>query len=87
MAAIEAIVFATAAGFAVIAAATIVVIIGVHQEERLETLAHGRPPTVPALLARRVIGAYVHLLPEQQPQQDSPEKEPPSQRPPGPAPH
>lgn len=78
MVAIEAIVFATAAGVAVIVIATILVIIGVHQEERRKTLAHGDPPTVPALLARRVLGAYIHLLPDKQPEpDDDPEDEPP----------
>jgi len=85
MAAIAAIVFATAAGFAVIVVATVLVIIGVHQEERRQTLAHGDPPTGAALLARCVLGAYVHLLPERLPKVDDPEDEPPLyERPVGP---
>jgi hypothetical protein len=85
MAVIEAIVFATAAGFAVIVVGTIVVIIGVHQEEKLETLADGMPPTILALLARRVTGAYVNLQREQEPPRECPEEDPPCERPVGPA--
>jgi hypothetical protein len=86
MAAIDAIVFATAAGFAVIVIATILVIIGVHQEERRKTLAFGDPPTVAALLARRVLGAYIHLLPPERPEAIEPEDEDPPwfERPVGP---
>jgi hypothetical protein len=64
MLAIEPIAFAAAAGFAVVIVATILVIVGVRQEERRETFASPRPPTIPALLARRVLGAYAHQLPE-----------------------
>jgi hypothetical protein len=65
MAAIEAIIVAVAAGFAVIVVATILVIIGVHQEERSKTFLRGDlPPTPCALLARWVVGAYVQMLPE-----------------------
>jgi hypothetical protein len=67
MAAIEAIVFAGAAGFAVIAAATILVIIGVRQEERRWTLTDSTPPTIAALLARRILGTHGHLPPGEQP--------------------
>jgi hypothetical protein len=63
MAAIEPVLFVTAAGFAVVVVATILVIIGVHQEERRGTLARRPPPTIPALLARRVLGSYIQLLP------------------------
>lgn len=74
MAAIDAIVFATAAGFAVIVVATILVIIGVHQEERRKTLAHRESPTVPALLARRVLRTYIDPWPETDPAKDDPEE-------------
>jgi hypothetical protein len=62
MAAIEVIVFVGFAGSAVILAATILVIIGVSQEERRRTMARHRPPTIPALLARRVLGTYLCLM-------------------------
>ncbi|MGH3402429.1 MAG: hypothetical protein ACRDRJ_07960 [Streptosporangiaceae bacterium] len=71
MAAIEAIVFAGAAGFAVIVVATILVIIGVHQEQRVldregrQTFAHHEPPTILALLARRVLGAHFNVMPSE----------------------
>jgi hypothetical protein len=71
LAAIEAVSFAVAAGFAVIVAATVVVIVGVHQEERRLTIRSGRPPTVCALLARRVLGAHLYLIPEEQAKEDS----------------
>ena len=67
MAAVDMLLFATAAGFALIIAATILVIIGVHQEERRATFAGNRPPTIPALLARRVLGTHVDLLRDHQP--------------------
>lgn len=72
MAAIDALLFATAAGFAAIAAATALVIIGVRQEERRQTIASTRPPTIPALLARRVLGAYIQLLPQDSPAAENP---------------
>jgi hypothetical protein len=86
MAAIYVLVFVTAAGFAVIVIATIMVIIGVHQEERFKTFLRGDPPpTTCALLARWVLGAYVQMLPERQPEVDEPEDEPPwYERPVGP---
>jgi hypothetical protein len=85
MAAIYALVFAVAAGFAVIVVATILVIIGVRQEEHRKTFLHGDPPGAPALLARRVLGAYVHLLPDMGPEQgDHGEKPPWYERPVGP---
>jgi hypothetical protein len=87
MAAIEAIVFATAAGFAVIVIATILVIIGVHQEERHNTFLRGDPPPTPcALLARWVLGAYVQMLPRGRPEAVNPgDEEPPwFERPVGP---
>jgi hypothetical protein len=59
MAAIDLLAFATAAGFAMVAAATVLVVIGVRQEERHGTIEHKRPPSIPALLARRVLGNYV----------------------------
>jgi hypothetical protein len=59
MAAIEAIVFAVAAGFAFVIVISIIVIIGVHQEERYLTLEQKTAPSVVALLARIVLGRYV----------------------------
>ncbi len=67
MAAIGTLLFVTAAGFAVIAAATVLVIVGVRQEERRGTIVARRPPSIPALLARRVLGAYVRQLREDPP--------------------
>jgi hypothetical protein len=72
MTAIEAIVFAGTAGFAVVVVATILVIVGIGQEERRGTLTDERPPTVPALLARRVLGTYFCLLPEEHDEHDDP---------------
>ena len=86
MAAIEALGFAVAAGFALIVVATILVIIGIHQEERQRTIIRGRrPPTVCALLARRVLGGHFYLIPEEQPEQEDSGEEPPwFERPVGP---
>jgi len=56
MAAIDAIVFAVAAGFAFAVLITIIVIIGVHREERRLTLTRSNPPGVTARLARIVLG-------------------------------
>jgi hypothetical protein len=94
---VELLVFIVAAAFALIVVATILVIIGVHQEERYQTfvrrgehdrmLVHGGPPTIPALLARRVLGAYAYLRPEAWPEAAGPdeEEEPPlAERPRGP---
>ena len=77
MAVIAALVFATAAGFAVIAAATILVIIGARQEQRHQSITRERPPTIPALLARRVLGAYVRQLSPDRPGPDSTARERP----------
>lgn len=66
----EIIAFAAFAGFAVILAATILVIIGVRQEERRRTMARHPPPTIPALLARRVLGTYLCLLPDEPEERD-----------------
>jgi hypothetical protein len=69
MAAIEIIVFAGAAGFGVIVVATVLVIIGVRQEQALmeregrRPFAHHEPPTILALLARRVLGAHFNVVP------------------------
>ncbi|HEU5419262.1 MAG TPA: hypothetical protein VFV41_16340 [Streptosporangiaceae bacterium] len=55
MAAIEVFALLAAVGFGLVGLLTILVIVGVHQEERRWTL--GRPaPTAPAMLARRVLG-------------------------------
>ena len=79
MAAIEAMLFAVAAGFAAIVVATIVVVIGIRQEERRKTILGGHvPPTACALLARWVLGAHFYLIPEERPEADEgPGDEPP----------
>ncbi len=59
MAALSAIIFAAAAGFAFIVVITIIVIIGVHQEERFMTLEHRTAPSAMAQLARIILGRYV----------------------------
>jgi hypothetical protein len=59
MSAIEAIAFAGSAGFAVVLVCTTLAIIGIGHEERLHTFKRKRPPTVPSLLARRIVGLYV----------------------------
>jgi len=56
MAAIDAIVFVVAAGFAFAVLITIVVIIGVHREERRLTLTRSTPPGAMARIARIVLG-------------------------------
>jgi hypothetical protein len=61
MAVIEAIVFAGAAGFAVIVIMTVLVIVGVRQEEQRWTLADCGPPTIAALLARRILRTHTRL--------------------------
>ncbi|HEX3492357.1 MAG TPA: hypothetical protein VHU92_23630 [Streptosporangiaceae bacterium] len=69
MAAIEIVVFAGAAGFGIIVVATVLVIIGVRQEQAVlerdgrRTFAHHEPPTILALLARRVLGAHFNVIP------------------------
>lgn len=71
-----ALVVAVGAGFALILVATIVVIIGVHQEEAAKTAFRGlRPPTTCALLARWVLGAHFYLIPGQLPKPDPDEPE------------
>lgn len=79
MAAVYALAVAVAAGFALIVVGTIMVIIGVHREERNKSILRGhRPPTVCALLARWVLGAHFYLLPEERPgEEQGPEEEPP----------
>jgi hypothetical protein len=79
MAAIEAIVFAGTAGFAVIIVATVLVIVGVRQEERRWTFPGQGPPTIPALLARRVLGAHANFLADPADDGGS-EDQPPSDR-------
>jgi hypothetical protein len=69
MAAIEIVVFAGAAGFGIIVVATVLVIIGVRQEQAVleregrRPFAHHEPPTILALLARRVLGAHFNVIP------------------------
>jgi hypothetical protein len=59
MTAIETLVLVIVAGLAFITAASlIVIIIGIHQEERHWTLTHGAAPTGVAALSRRVLGAH-----------------------------
>jgi uncharacterized membrane protein len=57
--AIEAVGFAVSAGFAVVLVATTLAIIGISHEQRHHTFKRQRPPTIPALLARRILGVYV----------------------------
>jgi hypothetical protein len=65
---IEVLVFIVAAAFALIVVATILVIIGIHEEERRKTILRGhRPPSACALLARFVLGAHFYLIPDEQP--------------------
>jgi hypothetical protein len=59
MATIEAIVFIGAGGFAFVVVISIIVIIGVHQEERYMTLEHRTAPGAMAQLARIILGRYV----------------------------
>ncbi len=59
MAAIELVVFAVAAGFAFVAVISVIVIVGVRQEERYLTLTHRNAPSAIAQLARLVLGRYV----------------------------
>jgi hypothetical protein len=59
MAAIVAIVFAAAAGFAFVVSIFVIVIIGVHREERYLTFSNRTAPGAVALLARIVLGRYV----------------------------
>jgi hypothetical protein len=85
MSAIE-IVFAVAVGFALIVIPTVMVIIGVHQEERYKTILRGRrPPAACAVLARFILGAHFYLIPEERPSRAAAEEEPPwFERPVGP---
>jgi H+/Cl- antiporter ClcA len=65
-----------AAGTAAVFIATIVVIIGVHQEERRKTIIRGlRPPTACAVVARWILGAHFYLIPEERPEQEEPPEE------------
>ncbi len=59
MAAIEVIVFTVAAGFTFAVVITIIVIIGIRQEERYLTLIDRTAPGALAQLARVVLGRYV----------------------------
>ena len=56
MIAVEIVVFAGAAGFALIVVATVLVVLGVRAEERQSQALCGRPRGAVALLARRVLG-------------------------------
>ena len=59
MTAIDAIIFAGVAGFALVVVITIIVIIGVRQEERYLTLANRNAPSAMAQLTRLVLGRYL----------------------------
>ncbi len=59
MLAIGALALITVAGFGLVLVATVVVAIGVWQEERHWTLKHRRAPSVLAALARVILGHYV----------------------------
>jgi hypothetical protein len=59
MLAIEAVVFSVSAGFAVVIVGTALVIVGIRHEERCGTLTRQHPPTLLAILARRVLGTYI----------------------------
>lgn len=59
MALLSVIVFAAAAGFAFVVVITIIVIAGIHQEERYMTLEHRSAPGAMAQLARIILGRYV----------------------------
>jgi hypothetical protein len=61
MAAIEALVLAVAAIAIVFAVILVVVITGIHQEERRGTLARENPPTGLARLTRQLLGAHFCL--------------------------
>jgi hypothetical protein len=69
---IEVIAFAFAAGVSFIVIATVMVIIGIHQEVRRMTVLDGdRPPTACALLARRVLGSHFYLTSREPPRLDN----------------
>jgi hypothetical protein len=59
MAAIEAIIFAVAAGFTFVIVISVIVIIGVRQEERYFTLVNRNAPSAIAQLARLILGRHV----------------------------
>jgi hypothetical protein len=61
MLAIAAFALITVIGFGLVLAATVVVTIGVRQEERYRTLKHTRPPGTLAGLARVILGHYVRV--------------------------
>jgi hypothetical protein len=65
------------AGVTAVFVASVVVIIGVRQEERYKTIIRGvRPPTACAVVARWVLGAHFYLIPEERPaEEDPPEDE------------
>lgn len=58
---IEVIIFVVAAGFAFIVASTIIVVVGVHREERYHILENRQAPGAVAQMARIVLGRYVRL--------------------------
>jgi hypothetical protein len=72
MAELGVIVFAAGAGFALVIVITIIVIIGIHQEERYMTLEHRSAPGAMAQLARIVLGRYVRKEQGEVPGRDEP---------------
>jgi hypothetical protein len=63
----------TVAAFVAILAATVIVTIGVHQEERQMTFTRRRAPSVAARLARPIVGHYVRKT-DPEPGADLPEE-------------
>lgn len=59
MAATDLMIFAAAAGFAIVIVVTIIVIVGVRREERYLTLGNRTAPGAVARLARIVLGRYL----------------------------
>jgi hypothetical protein len=90
MAAIEAIMFAGGAGFAVGIILTVLVIIGIRQEQAVldregrSNFAHRDPPTFLARLARQVLGARFLEGPRELPMPEPKEDPPWYERPVGP---
>jgi len=73
---IGALIGAGVAGFLLIAAAALLVTIGVHQEERRMTFTRRRGPTAVSRLTRLIVGRYVRAI----------DPEPIDAMPPGPEP-
>ncbi len=67
----------TVAAFVAILAATVIVTMGVHQEERRMTFTRKRAPSVAARLARLIVGHYVRKT-DPEPDAELPEERVPS---------